>query len=118
MGPASVSRAAIQQGYRDGFRSGSRVRAHDGAAMATGIATPPIAAATSMLRFLHPRRYNTGYQDGVTMAPRTSTRTSRSIPTPVLVSTAAITNIAASTANKNAYKGEYTDGYRADTGHV
>jgi len=110
MGPASVFQSGYQQGYRDGFRSGfasesPRWRGDGNRGSRRLLSRRQLLCSG----FLHPRPPTTPIQTASPWPARTS-QDKPFNPNPVLVSTAAITNIAGEYGNKNAYKGEYTDG--------
>jgi len=114
MGPVSVFQSGYQQGYRDGFRSGfaserrgwhsdgNRDRdAYDRGGNDGGPGSyAPVA-------------YDSGYQDGVTMAREDLYKGKPFNPNPRARFEGRDHEYHREYGNQNAYQGEYTDGYRA-----
>jgi len=114
MGPASVFQSGYQQGYRDGFRSGFASESPGWRGDGNRDRDASYRGGNSYGSGSYTRvAYDTGYQDGVTMAREDLYKNKPFNPNPRARFDGRDHEYRREYGNKNAYKGEYTDGYRA-----
>jgi len=114
MGPLSAFQDGYQQGYREGFRSGFASKRPGWREDGDGYRDDHTRGDHFYGPANHNRvAYDTGYQDGVAMAREDIYKNKRFNPEPRGPFDDRDNGYSRAYGDKNLYKAEYTDGYRA-----
>jgi hypothetical protein len=114
MGPLNAFQDGYQQGYRDGFRSGFVSERPGWRGDGDGDRADQDRGDSFYGSGQHTRvAYDTGYQDGVSMAREDLYQNKRFNPEPRSRFGGRDDGYSRAYGDKNIYKSEYTDGYRA-----